>query len=489
MVSRRFAITLVCVALLSAVPFAPAQTAASFTPLGLGPGGVQSFAWDASANGAVVVGTYWATAANGFSTPPAAFRWEAGVFQDLGALNPNARETQGLAVSDDGSKVVGWSRATSGFQRPFLWTAATGMQELSNIPGTDALASDISPDGTTIAGYFNDSTGDHPFTWNAGAVQIFPTLAGGENGRGQAVCGAGTALVGSSQRAGDLVQRATMWSSSGTIKELSAPAGSLAYAEGCSDTGAVTVGSTSDQNGHTQATRWDAQGGKLLGALGGSASEGHAISADGNVVVGGAGLPFVGFTSEFNAFRYMTSTAKMEQLSKSLQAAGVGTPFCHQVPCAAGTWFLQLALGISADGNTIVGTAVDPDGHYQAYRAVLPVTAATTPAPKPTPAPGTGGACPSGFTQVTISVKTASAAGSVTSSQTSASGSKLTVASGQTGSACFQSNRTVGFQALNNRLADWGGVPTIICKNGPSGQNMCEFQLGAASQAVNSTLR
>ena len=71
--------------------------------------------------------------------------------QDLGALNPNAPEVQALGVSDDGSKVVGWSRGVSGFQRPFIWTSAAGMQELANVPGTDAVASDISPDGSIIA--------------------------------------------------------------------------------------------------------------------------------------------------------------------------------------------------------------------------------------------------------------------------------------------------------------------------------------------------
>ena len=49
--SRIVVMMLAVVAVLMVVPFAVAQTA-SFTPLGLGPNGVQSFAWDASANGA-----------------------------------------------------------------------------------------------------------------------------------------------------------------------------------------------------------------------------------------------------------------------------------------------------------------------------------------------------------------------------------------------------------------------------------------------------
>jgi probable HAF family extracellular repeat protein len=85
-----------------------------------------------------VVGSDWIP--NGPFFLQLAFRWDSGIFQDLGALNPNAPEAQGLAVSADGSKVVGWSRAVSGYQRPFRWTAATGMKELSKIPCSDAIA-------------------------------------------------------------------------------------------------------------------------------------------------------------------------------------------------------------------------------------------------------------------------------------------------------------------------------------------------------------
>src|SRR5262249_10584826 len=98
--------------------------------------------------------------------------------------------------------------------------------------------------------------------------------------------------------------------------------------------------------------------------------------------------------------------------------------------------------------------------------------------------------CSSGFTQVTLTVNTAvgAAPGTVVSKQTSANGSKLSVSSGQTASACFQANKTLGFQTLNNRLADWAGNPAIPCKNGNLGQNLCQFQRGTASQSVTATL-
>jgi hypothetical protein len=56
-----------------------------------------------------------------------------------------------------------------------------------------------------------------------------------------------------------------------------------------------------------------------------------------------------------------------------LQNLGVNNvQFCNQVPCPAGTWFIQLALGISPDGSVIVGDTIDPNGNSQAFRAIVP---------------------------------------------------------------------------------------------------------------------
>ena len=459
-----------------------AATTASFEPLGLGPNGVQSRAWDASSDGSVVVGTFWVS--DGFFTPPHAYRWTAGTFQDLGTLNPNAQEAEAYSVSDDGSKVVGWARGLSGFQRPFLWTVAGGMQELSNIPGSDAKATDISRDGTIIVGsFYVDAEGSwHAFQWKNGVVTDLGFLSGGRDSKAQSVCALGGAVVGSTVDSSG-IQTAFRWRN-GTIQNLGGVSqNNLAYAEDCSDNGNVVVGTSTDNNGNQLATRWEQNGIRSLGTLGGNSSESHATSPDGAIVVGGAGLPFVNGTSEYSAFRWTSATGKIEQLSKVLQNLGVTTPFCHQVPCPAGTWFIQFALGISSDGSVIVGDAIDPNGNSQAFRAVVP-----------TGGSGGGGGtavCPSGFTQLTLTVNTAAgaAAGSVSSKQNSSSGVPLSVSSGQTGTGCFRSNNKLVLQGDNQRLVDWSGTPTISCKNGNFSKNQCEFRLGTASQSVTATLR
>ena len=366
----------------------------------------------------------------------------------------------------------------TGSQRPFLWTAAGGMQELVEVPGTDAVATGISRDGHVIAGYFLDGA-TQALVWRDGIVTPLGFLPPEPDSFGRAVCGLGGAVVGSTQSAGG---RAFRWTAASGMRDLGSLVNdSPSYAQSCSDDGSVVVGVSGDNKGLPPA-RWDPTGIRSLGTLGGNSGEAHGVSADGSVVVGAAGLPFVNGVSEMSAFRWTTATRKIEQLSRVLENLGVTTPFCHDPStCPAGTWFLQLALGVSADGNVIVGSGLNPTDAFEAFRAVVPTGTAS----------GTAGSCAAGFTKVTLSVNTApaAAAGTVVWKQTASNGSSLSVSSGQSASACFQSNKTLGFQAQNNRIADWTGSPAIACKAGNAGQNLCEFTLGAASQSVTATLR
>jgi probable HAF family extracellular repeat protein len=150
-------------ALLSACVLSLIATAGwsqSITWLGVLPDGVYSYAFDVSADGAVVVG--WALNAD---WQRRAFRWTAsGGMQDLGTLGGDESVAKG--VSADGAVVVGWALNADWQRRAFRWTAAGDMEDL-NTTYTSLLtngsvlkdATAISADGRYIVGW----------GWNAAA--------------------------------------------------------------------------------------------------------------------------------------------------------------------------------------------------------------------------------------------------------------------------------------------------------------------------------
>ena len=365
-------------------------TTAIFQPIGQGPkgsGSVFSRAWGVSSDG-TVVGTFVMPSADGLSFQSHAYRWtEETSFQDLGTLNPAAQEAEAFAVSDDGSKVVGYSRGVSGYKRPYLWTAAGGMRELAKVPGSDAYASGISNDGSVIVGaFFVDAEGSwHAFRWNGkNATDLgflrkgHDRMKTGKDSKGEAVCGLGTAVVGSTVDING-IQTAFRWEKKPGMQNLGGVGtNNISYAEDCSNDGSVVVGTSMDDLGNLLATRWSPTQFLSLGTLGGAMSESHGSSADGSIVVGGAGLPFVDGISQFSAFRWSNSNGT-EQLSVVLEnLLGVDkVQFCHQVPCPPGTWFIDLALAVSKNGAVIVGTTWDPNlpapNNVEAFRAVVPI--------------------------------------------------------------------------------------------------------------------
>ena len=108
-----------------------------------------SAARDISADGSVIVGEMLAWDESGPGRLRA-FRWdqESGI-ETLGVL-PDRSSSVSMAVSADGSTIVGFSG--DGFSSPreaFRWDARRGMQALD---GVDAIATDVSRDGSLVVG-------------------------------------------------------------------------------------------------------------------------------------------------------------------------------------------------------------------------------------------------------------------------------------------------------------------------------------------------
>jgi len=156
-----------------------------------------------SGNGSVILGSslggqasYW-TSANGII--------------GLGSLpGANFSDGRALAASHDGSVIIGEtpnSSSTSGSNyEAFLWTAAQGMVGLGSLAnqGTiNSAALAISSDGSTVVGSSNSALGYQAFLWTADEGMIgLGDLAGGPfSSMATGVSGDGSIVIGNSRSA------------------------------------------------------------------------------------------------------------------------------------------------------------------------------------------------------------------------------------------------------------------------------------------------
>lgn len=298
-----------------------AMGAATITNLGVLPSGSSSRGVAVSSDGSVVVG--WSLNSN---FDRRAFRWtSAGGMVDLGVLGSDTTSSA-RSVSGDGTVVVG-SGSTTGFR----WTSGGGMQSL----GTDSV-NGVSGDGTVVVG----QVGGAAYTWtSSGVVQPLAFLPGGGNSDARAASADGSRIAGRSDSSSG--GRAVRWVS-GTAQDLGVLAGgAFSTASAISSDGTAVVGYSNTPSG-TRAFIWTESSNTMtdLGVLaGGSGSYAYGVNGDGSVVVGQSG------TGSGDRAMLWTSTLGMVDLNTYLVGLGVNLT----------GWTLTEATGISADGSTIVG--------------------------------------------------------------------------------------------------------------------------------------
>ncbi|MGH7131533.1 MAG: GC-type dockerin domain-anchored protein [Phycisphaerales bacterium] len=310
------------------------------TDIGVLPGHFSSYAKAVSADGSTVVGQChpWASSA---------FRWsrQQGI-QPLGVL-PGTVFSEAIGASSDGSVIVGscWSLDLS-VVRAFRWTATGGMTELSSAPigGPEAagVATCVSPDGTVAAGFFRTeahSPVSRAARWADGAMTLLPV----EQPFNSSSC---VAIGTDGSIAGHADNLAVRWPLGGERL----PLGTLSPATiggvsvyGMSLDGGVIVGSSviSPSLGFSRAAfRWvPVSGIASLGSAGGGKIA-YGVSADGRVIVGGDD----GSAGVERAY-FWTQSAGVVDLRSYLIGQGVNM---HGV-------LLRRAVGVSADGATVVG--------------------------------------------------------------------------------------------------------------------------------------
>jgi probable HAF family extracellular repeat protein len=330
-------------------------------------------------------------------------------FQGLGTLN--AQDSEANAVSADGLVVVGWSSVA------FRWTEQTGMVQVGPANET-SIAHGVSADGSVITGYFQPwnleafrwtaATGPVPLgmapfvdpnaPWNVayavsgdGLITVgtsssrFPTNTGEAfrwtaaqgmqqlNGRaprfdnveGLGTNADGSVVVGQASRTDGRGWEAYRWTqATGMVGlgDLNAdPEFQSSTATAVTADGLVVVGFSDAEGFFDQAFRWTASSGMVgLGALPnplGIGSAALAVSADGGTI---AGWSFGDNGPE--AFVW-TSAGGMRTLRQELIAAGLGSQIEN--------WSFRSATGVSADGRTIVGNGINPQGMGEAFLARL----------------------------------------------------------------------------------------------------------------------
>jgi uncharacterized membrane protein len=277
-------------------------------------------------------------------------------------------------ISADGSVVVG----SNDQYRPVRWTLATGAVAQGTVAGFELYsgAQAVSGDGQILVGVaggdsntmcFSNCPGfpSQPRHETTAFRQAGPgqnlnrrtPLAGYGSSFARGISGDGTVIVGESLNyvcnvcGGSLVgsRAACMWIGGGPPISLGAlPGVSLSTARAASADGSVVVGTDS-----ARAFRWTAAGGMVdVGAFY-SGDSARAVSADGSVVVGqdGALGAFI-----WDAGRGVRGVRNVLQNELGLNMSG---------------WMLAVAVGVSADGRTIVGNGTNPSGQQEAWIAFL----------------------------------------------------------------------------------------------------------------------
>lgn len=335
-----------------------------------------------SGDGKTIVGTF----INSFGAQQA-FTWRA----DVGMRNTTNGSGEGgvasvAGMSADASVVVG----TRGFwwesYRACVWTNGNPPSELSKgISGLGnafhTYARGVSADGQTIVGSASMNNGPtHAVRWINGAAISLGT-GGGTNtsSAAYAISGNSNTIVGvvEGTRANNTYySQAMRWSESAGITELGFQAMGVnySYATATNFDGSVIAGSFQDAlTGTSKAFKWSSAGGiQDLGLLtGASSSSVGAMSLSGDVLLGGCG----GITN--GAFMWTQNTG-MISLYDYLIAQGLDLT----------GWNLNTAVGLSADGSTLVG-----NGTFNGQSRSFVVTGLAIPTPSAFSFLALGGLC------------------------------------------------------------------------------------------------
>jgi uncharacterized membrane protein len=337
-------------------------------------------------------------------------------FAGLGDFPSDGFSSAAYGVSADGAVVVGYGTNAPFYggvigpacfgSQAFRWTEADGMQAIEMPYEGDSSASDTTLDGSVVigglAGKGDLCLGPDPFRWTeVGGVEFL-----GFQGGAAALSADGSVVVGTKYSP----FRAVRWTAEelldlGTLGAISGP-GNSAATDVTSD-GSLVVGDSSDATHDHTPFRWTAATGML--PLGNVQGRALAVAPEGSCIAGrasdGSGRPHQPFLwSEGSGFAWLgylddgsgelpsmwvndTSTgcatvvgyAQNDNNPPGIEAfvwqgraiRSVSDLLTEQGADVTG-WSLANATAVSADGRTIVGYGINPDGWNEAWIAHVP---------------------------------------------------------------------------------------------------------------------
>ena len=340
------------------IPINDANAQATFEGLGFLVESIDqySLATGVSADGSIVTGTS-ASEYDGMVVGEA-FRWENGEITGIGMLFPPPGVTpysRSNNISADGTTIVGYSTSFNsipGLFEAMRWTLNTGMEGLGDLTPSDYWSESlaVSDNGSVVVGR-SYMTGQ-AFRWENGVMESlsvdYTAEAWGVSADGSIVVGTGFI---------DGTQQAFRWTQEDGMQGLGSPIGGYSVAYNTSANGNIIVGYQFSSS--VEAFKWDEVTGMIgLGFLpGGSHSEAKSISANGDIIVG-----FSDSNLGSAAFIWSEETG-MQNLKELLE---------NEYGLNLAGWSLFDATAVSADGKTIVGVGINPDGYSEAYRVTLP---------------------------------------------------------------------------------------------------------------------
>ncbi len=273
-----------------------AVTAAEFRPLGQLPTGEYMTAAAISGDGRVVVGS--ASLASGLR----ATAWAGNVITVLGTLDaPRNDRSAAKGVNYTGTVISGYSSGPGTDLHAFryengVFTDLGGGSMSGSIRGTFGYGNAVSTDGAIVVGAIGAGYSLEASRWNG---TTYTSLG---NGQANGVNGSGTVIVG--ENGFD----AFIWQSGERtlLPKLNGGSQAGAYAVSTDGTTAVGYAANPVAGGRLEAVRWVAGAIASLGVPDGwNESRANAVSADGKTVVGTLTNTF---TSATAAFRWTAST-------------------------------------------------------------------------------------------------------------------------------------------------------------------------------------